>query len=96
MDERLMAAYLTESQPIADLATPQRLAVEVGLDPDEVAAVLDGDAFALNVRPDEQRARNLGANGVPSYLINDALMVAGAQPADALWRSPQQAWDSRS
>jgi predicted DsbA family dithiol-disulfide isomerase len=96
MEEPLMAAYFTESQPIGDLATQQRLAVEAGLKPDEVAAVLGGDAFALDVRSDEQRARDLGANGVPLYLINEALMVAGAQPADALLRSLQQAWDSPS
>jgi predicted DsbA family dithiol-disulfide isomerase len=66
MEEHLSAAYFKESQPIGDLATLQRLAVEVGLDPDEVAAVLGGDAFALDVRSDEQRARDLGANGVPS------------------------------
>jgi predicted DsbA family dithiol-disulfide isomerase len=96
MEERMMAAYFTESQPIGDSATLQHLAVEVGLDPDEVAAVLGGDAFALDVRSDEQRARDLGANGVPLYLINEALMVTGAQPADALLRSLQQAWDAPS
>jgi predicted DsbA family dithiol-disulfide isomerase len=78
------------------LATLQRLAVEVGLNPDEVAAVLAGDAFTSDVRSDEQRARDLGANGVPLYLINEALIVAGAQPADALLRLLQQAWDNPS
>ena len=91
-----MAAYFTESQPIGDSATLQRLAVEVGLHSDEVAAVLGGDAFALDVRSDEQRARDLGVNGVPLYLINEALKVAGAQPADAFLRSLQQAWDDPS
>ncbi len=33
MEERLRAAYFTESQPIGDLATLQPLAVEVGLTP---------------------------------------------------------------
>ena len=33
MEEHLSAAYFKESQPIGDLATLQRLAVEVGLDP---------------------------------------------------------------
>jgi predicted DsbA family dithiol-disulfide isomerase len=65
MEERLMAVYFTESQPIGDLATLQRLAVEVGLDPDEVAAVLGGDVFASDVRSDEQRARDLGGERRP-------------------------------
>jgi predicted DsbA family dithiol-disulfide isomerase len=96
MEERLMAAYFTESQPIGDSATLQRMAVEVGLHSDEVAAVLGGDAFALDVRSDEQRARDLRANGVPLYLVNEALMVVGAQPADALLHALQQAWDNPS
>jgi predicted DsbA family dithiol-disulfide isomerase len=96
MEERLMAAYFTESQPIGDSATLQRLAVEVGLRSDEVADVLGGYAFSLDVRSDEQRTRDLGANGVPLYLIDGALMVAGAQPADALLRALQQAWDNPS
>jgi predicted DsbA family dithiol-disulfide isomerase len=96
MEERLMAAYFTESQPICDAATPQRLAAEVGLHSDEVAALLGADAFALDVRSDEQRARDLGANGVPLYLINEARMVVGAQPADSLLHALQQAWDNPS
>ena len=95
MEERLMAAYFTERQPIGDLATLQRLAVEVGLDANEVAAVLAGDAFAQEVRSDEHRARDLGAYGVPLYLIDNALKVTGAQPSDDLLYSLQQAWNSR-
>ena len=90
-----MAAYFTERQAIGDLATLQRLAVEVGLDPNEVAAVLAGDAFGREVRSDERRARDLGADGVPLYLIDNALKVVGAQPSDDLLYSLQQAWDSR-
>lgn len=95
MEERLMAAYFTEGQPIGDLATLQRVAVEVGLDPNEAAAVLGGDAFAQEVRSDEQRARDLGVNGVPLYLIDHALRVVGAQLSDDLLYSLQQAWDRR-
>ena len=36
-----------------------------------------GDAFSFDVRSDEQRTRDLGANGVPLYLIDDALMGGG-------------------
>jgi predicted DsbA family dithiol-disulfide isomerase len=95
MEERLMAAYFTEGLPIGDPATLQRLGEEVGLDPDEVAAVLAGEAFALDVRSDEQRAMDLGVHGVPFFLIDNALRVEGAQPSDVLLSSLQQAWDKR-
>jgi predicted DsbA family dithiol-disulfide isomerase len=95
MEERLMAAYFTDSQPIGEVGTLERLAVEIGLDADEVAAVLAGDAFADEVRSDEQRAREIGVNGVPFYLFDNALAVAGAEPSDVLLRGLTQAWDRR-
>jgi len=34
-------------------------------------------------------------NGVPFYLFDDALAVAGAEPSDVLLRGLTQAWDRR-
>ena len=56
MKERLMAAYFTEGESPSDHVTLARLAVEVGLDKEDVVATLEGDSFAVEVRNDEKRA----------------------------------------
>ena len=92
MKERLMAAYFNEAQPVGDTSTLAALAGEVGLDPAEVDEVLAGDRFSAEVRHDEARARALGASGVPFFVIDEAYGVSGAQPADVLLASLEQAW----
>lgn len=92
---RLFLAYFTEGEPIGDRGTLARLAVEVGLDPDQVAAVLDGDAFAEEVRADEAEARALQVTGVPFFVIDRRYGVAGAQPVAQLLGALRQAWSDR-
>jgi predicted DsbA family dithiol-disulfide isomerase len=92
MKERLLAAYFTEGRAIGDRSTLAALAVEVGLDPTEVAQVLEGDEFAADVRNDEARAVALGASGVPFFVIDEAYGVSGAQPVEVLAGALDQAW----
>ncbi|MGW0414362.1 DsbA family oxidoreductase [Streptomyces collinus] len=73
------------------------LAVEAGLDADAVRAVLaDPDAYADEVRADEREAAELGANGVPFFVLDRAYGVSGAQPAEVFTRALTQAWGDRS
>lgn len=90
--ERLMAAYLTEGEPIGDPDTLVRLAAEAGLDRDEAAAVLDGDDYADAVRSDEAEARSLGIDGVPFFVLDRTYGIAGAQPSDKLADGLEKAW----
>jgi len=92
MEERLFAAYFTEGRSIGDHASLVGLAAEVGLDPDEVDAALDGDDFAAEVRDDEARASSLGITGVPFFVIDEAYGIAGAQPTDVLLGALERAW----
>jgi len=92
MKERLLRAYFTESRAISDPATLVQLAVEVGLDADQVTAVLEGDDFSDAVRADEERAMELGSTGVPFFVFDERLGVPGAQPPDVLLRLLDRAW----
>jgi len=92
LKERLLAAYLTEGEPIGDLITLARLGVEAGLDPAQVRAVLAGDAYAAEVRADERQAAEIGVSGVPFFVINRRYAVSGAQPADLLLEVLDRAW----
>jgi predicted DsbA family dithiol-disulfide isomerase len=82
--ERFLLGYFTESLPIGEAEVLERLAVEAGLPPAEVAEVLATDRFADAVREDERRARLLGIDGVPFFAIDDRYGVSGAQSADLL------------
>jgi len=90
--ERLMRAYFTDGEPIADRETLIRLAGEIGLDRDEVRTALSGDAYAEEVRGDEAEARALEIRGVPFFVIG-RYGVSGAQPPDVLLRVLDEAWD---
>jgi predicted DsbA family dithiol-disulfide isomerase len=90
--ERLLRAYMTEGEPIGDRDALVRLAAEAGLDAEEAHTALVTDAFADEVRADEQQARSLGINGVPFFVIG-GYGVSGAQPAEGLLRVLTRAWD---
>jgi predicted DsbA family dithiol-disulfide isomerase len=89
--DRLFAASFTEGEPIGDPEALARLAVEVGLDADDVRSVLSSDAYADAVRADEERARELGIGGVPFFVIDGAIGVSGAQPPEVLLQALEQA-----
>ncbi|MET8079866.1 DsbA family oxidoreductase [Streptomyces sp. NPDC005303] len=73
------------------------LAVEAGLDADEVRRVLaDPTAYADEVRADEREAAELGANGVPFFVLDRKYGVSGAQPAEVFTQALTQAWGNRS
>ncbi|MFH8939407.1 DsbA family oxidoreductase [Streptomyces griseosporeus] len=73
------------------------LAVEAGLDADAARKVLaDPDAYAADVRADEREAAQLGASGVPFFVLDRKYGVSGAQPAEVFAQALAQAWGERS
>ncbi|MGW1022699.1 DsbA family oxidoreductase [Streptomyces sp. NPDC002577] len=73
------------------------LAVAAGLDADEARAVLaDPARYADEVRADEREAAELGANGVPFFVLDRRYGVSGAQPAEVFAQALEQAWSSRA
>jgi predicted DsbA family dithiol-disulfide isomerase len=93
MVERLMRAYFSEGEPVADRTALARLAAEVGLDLDEVAGMLSSDAHVDAVRGDEATARELGVTGVPFFLIDGKVAIPGAQDVDTMLRILERARD---
>ncbi|WSQ08184.1 DsbA family oxidoreductase [Streptomyces sp. NBC_01231] len=73
------------------------LAVAAGLDADDARAVLaDPTAYADDVRADEREAAQLGANGVPFFVLDRKYGVSGAQPAEVFAQALTEAWGERS
>ena len=95
MVERLHRAYFTEEDSVFDHEALTRLAVEVGLDRDEVAEVLASDAYGDQVDTDEAMARAIGATGVPLFVIDRKYGISGAQPAGTITQVLERAWEER-
>jgi predicted DsbA family dithiol-disulfide isomerase len=96
MKERLLRAYFGEGELMSDHDTLVRLAVDVGLDPDEVREMLAGDRFAEQVREDERTAAAFGISAVPTFVVDRSLGVSGAHPPDALLRLLREGWARRA
>ncbi|GHB06190.1 DSBA oxidoreductase [Streptomyces tendae] len=89
--------FADERSVFNDDARLVELAVGAGLDAEEVRAVLaDPDAYADAVRADEREAAQLGATGVPFFVLDRAYGVSGAQPAEVFTRALTQAWGERT
>lgn len=90
MAERLLRAYFTESKHLGDHQTLIDLAVEVGLNRDDVADMLSSDQMREEVRADEQEAAQLGIRSVPFFLINRKYTLTGAQPTEVFVQALQK------
>lgn len=93
LKEALLHAYFIELQPIGDPAVLTKVAVDAGLDHDEVTQTLESDRFAAEVRADERTAASLGCTGVPFFVFDRNLAVAGAQGPDVFLSALRRAWE---
>jgi len=96
MKERLLRAYFTEGELIADHDTLLALGVEVGLPEDELRELLAGERFAAEVRADERTALELGITAVPTFVVDRARGVSGAQPPELLLKLLRTGWESHA
>jgi predicted DsbA family dithiol-disulfide isomerase len=96
MKERLLRAYFEQGELIADHETLVTLATEVGLDPEEVRAMLAGDALLDEVRDDERAAGELGVQAVPTFIIDRAVGVSGAQDPAMMLELLRRGWELQS
>ena len=95
MVERLYRAYFTEGRSIFDAESLAALAAEAGLDAAEARRVLASDDYAAAVAQDAREAADLGATGVPFFVIDGRYGVSGAEASDVFTQALTQAWATR-
>jgi predicted DsbA family dithiol-disulfide isomerase len=89
-------ANFAEERSVFDRERVLELAVAAGLDQGESAAVYDDpDAYATEVRQDEREAQELGANGVPFFVLDRRYGVSGGQAAEVFSQALEEAWKTR-
>lgn len=86
MMRRLVEAHFTRSLDLSDHGVLAGCAVACGLDAAAAREALASDAFAAQVRADEEEAHALGVTGVPFFVLDRRLGVSGAQDV-AVFRS---------
>lgn len=91
MVERLFKAYFTDNTILAKRTELISLALDIGLERDEIAQLLTGDDFGHEVCEDERVAHKYGIHSVPFFVINEKLGVSGAQPPKVLLDAIKQA-----
>jgi predicted DsbA family dithiol-disulfide isomerase len=85
-------ANFAEARKLGDPAVLTELAVGAGLPADEVRRVLaDPEAYADAVRADEREAAELGATGVPFFVIDRRYGISGGQPAEVFRQALERA-----
>jgi predicted DsbA family dithiol-disulfide isomerase len=83
---RLFTAYWAEARDIGDPAVLVEEAVAAGLDAGEVRDALTTQRHSEAVERSTQMLYDLGAGGVPGWLVDERLLVPGAQPHEVFDR----------
>jgi protein disulfide-isomerase len=92
LEELLFKAYLTEGKDINDLDTLSKLGIEVGLDAEAIAQVLNSDTYGTEVQKDQEEANAIGVQGVPFFVLDNKYAISGAQPASAFLETLEKVW----
>ncbi|WP_077622913.1 DsbA family oxidoreductase [Sediminibacillus massiliensis] len=94
LTEKLLYGYFTDSRNVGDIDTLSEIAEDTGIDKMKALRVLkDDNAYAEEVRQDENQARQLGISGVPYFVINQKYVISGAQPQSTFSSALQKIWE---
>jgi predicted DsbA family dithiol-disulfide isomerase len=86
----LLRAYFTEGRNVGDRDTLAEIAAGAGLPADKAREVLAGDAYAEDVRRDEQYFLQAGIQAVPAIILERRHLVSGGQPPEVFEQALRQ------
>lgn len=81
--ENLFRAYFLYGIDVGERARLIEIGTSSGLDEDELARYLDSDEDAEAIRAEDLRARRMGVDGVPCFIVDGRYAIAGAQEPEA-------------
>ncbi|CAB5160493.1 unannotated protein [freshwater metagenome] len=93
--EAMYSGYFENSIPVfshQDLCT---IATSIGLAEVEVMKILESDRFKDEVIADRQLASQLGATGVPFFIVDMKYAISGAQPLEYFIETLNTAWSQK-
>jgi predicted DsbA family dithiol-disulfide isomerase len=83
---RIFGAYWAEARDIGDDEVLVELAAAAGISEEDARSAFASDELEQRVEQWTQAALELGANGVPAWLVDERLLVPGAQPHEVFER----------
>ena len=83
--ETLFKAFFFDGEDIGDDVTLLRIGSRVGLERDATAAFLAGEEERDTVVAEDLRARRMGINAVPFFVVNGDYAISGAQEPEAFF-----------
>ena len=86
----LFDAYFTQGQNPSSHEVLLKVAGDVGLDTVQAAEVLASNAYADEVRAQEQFYQQNGINSVPAVIINERHLISGGQPPEVFEQALRQ------
>ena len=92
--EALFRAYFTEGRDISNRQVLIDVVAEAGLDRDKAEAVLKGDEAVEAIKEAEELSRRFRVEGVPFFIVNDQITLAGAQRSETFLEAFRQAGGS--
>ena len=90
--EAMYSAYFEKSQPLFSHDDLVSVASAAGFETSDVAALLNSDSFTQEVLADRDLATQLGATGVPFFVIDMKFGISGAQPLEVFTQTLENAW----
>jgi predicted DsbA family dithiol-disulfide isomerase len=82
--EAIFESYFTAGADLSDPPTLVEIAESAGCDPRAVETYLAGDVDRAAVIADDESARRMGIDGVPSFILNRAFVLPGAADPEML------------
>ncbi len=80
----LFRAFWEQTGDISTIAGLKAIAIEVGLDPDAMAAELEAGRYEDQLDANRREATQVGINGIPAHVFGLRYLVMGAQPFEVL------------
>ena len=93
--EAMYSSYFEKSLPLFSHQDICAVAESVGISPVDVMNILESDQFSNEVLADRDLASQLGATGVPFFVLDMKYGISGAQPLEAFVETIKAAWNER-
>ncbi len=94
--EAMYSAYFEKSLPLFSYEDICKVAETVGIQSKDLLAVLESELFQEAVIKDHKVASELGATGVPFFVVDMKYGISGAQPLEVFLQTLETAWQERS
>lgn len=94
--EAMYSNYFEKSLPLFSHPDLCSVAESVGMASVDVMNILESDQFKSEAIADRELANQLGATGVPFFVVDMKYAISGAQPLEAFIQTLNTAWNERS